>query len=196
MKTEILLVLALVSLAAGSGCTDCNGDCTNSSRGNGNSGSGNTTGPQGPAGPAGPGIVWKDATGATADGVLASPFGGALLYIDADQHVWSLDPETAALDTFRSDVVVQWSNADCTGTPYVKPPLPRLTFRVQGETAVRVRPDSTTAFNTTVQSTTNADGSCTPLGSQVTGTMIALPAVAMMDVPVVTFVAPMHPERP
>lgn len=163
---------------------------------NGTTGGTGEPGPQGPAGPAGPGIAWKDATGTRADGVLANPSGGSLLYIDDDGRIWKIDAESAALDVFAADVPVQWSNADCTGVPYVKAPLPRFTFRTLGDFSVRVRADTTQAFDVSVASTSRADGGCDVLPQAAQDSLIALPAAALLDIPALTIVAPLHPERP
>ena len=195
MRGRFVFVVVL-SCGALSGCQNSFNESPKLSTGNIGDNSQGKDGPQGPAGPPGPGIVWKDATGAAAEGVVANPASGALLYVDANGSIWKIDAETAALDVVESGIAVQWTNADCTGSAYVKAPLPRLTFRTLGDSGVRVRGDTTTTVAANVASTSRADGGCDVLPQPIAQAMILLPAASPLDAPALGLVAPLHPERP
>src|SRR5689334_667951 len=114
MRKEILvLTLALAGSTACSVNQGTSGDVHQSGGGGGSQG---PMGPQGPAGPAG-GFVWKDATGVAVDGIVEA--GATTRYVDATGRIWTIDPETLALSPVVADLPVHWSNADCTGVPYV-----------------------------------------------------------------------------
>lgn len=198
MKRTHSLLLA-IGIPFLTGCQNSFNDAPSSHTGNNG---GSTAGPMGPAGPAGPagapgpGIAWVDATGVRAEGVMPHPGGGSMLYLDPEGRVWAVDPENATLDVFAADLPVRWSDLGCTGAAFVRAPLPRFTFRIADDQAVRVRHDTMVAFDVTVRSQSLAEGGCEDLLQEETERAIALPAEEGIEIPVLDLVAPLHPELP
>ncbi len=163
----------------------------------GNFEEGNTggVGPMGPAGPAGPagGLRWRDASGAQIDGAVLH--GMELVFVDDAGLLWKLDAETGLADVAAGELAVKWTNADCSGAPFVAAPPPRFTFRIAGDTGVRVRADNVVAYDVTIASAQTESG-CAPLAQPVAERLISLPAALGTGVPELTFVGPLHPERP
>ncbi|WP_216673650.1 collagen-like triple helix repeat-containing protein [Pyxidicoccus fallax] len=151
------------------------------------------TGDRGPAGPSGMGstIVIKDAMGR----VVSHDF----LYIDEHGYIWQLDFETAQLqDNYTtSTTMVFFTSTDCTGSGYLASfHLPRYPFRIEGETAYRVRRDTQQSEQMTVRShrsgtrceNSELPGRYIPLASTVPDQPIVRPSL--------DFTPPLHIERP
>lgn len=178
-----ILLLAL-SLAA---CTPLEGE----------TGPSGPAGPQGPQGPAGSSsssgagrLVWKDSTGSVVG-------RDATVYQDAQGWVWYLDSETARPNTSHGTAGVWYTGASCSGTAYVSAFVPRAPFKVPGQAAFRVRPDTLAAETPTLVSARDALGNCSA-SSLVGLRMIRLdqttPAQAIAE-PSWSFVAPLRLER-
>lgn len=161
------------------------------------------------------GIVWKDADGSIADGVTGAP-NGPLLYEDHAGLFWHINAGTAIVSvaipingTFGT--YPAYSSGDCTGTQYVQSvsgegdfPAPRLTFSAPGDAAIHVRPDDLQPVEFTWCSIiTSAGCKHTAFGPSMMdcdpGTSLGLPTAKLLpspplSIPVVPFVAPLHPE--
>jgi hypothetical protein len=113
----------------------------------GSSPAGSTSGST-PPGSTGDGVVWKDATGKLVEGVVDDP----PLYFDPAGHIWRVDQFTAEVSVDLSggnSLITVFQSPDCTGTALLLEtesggvPEPRVTFQIQGDPTIRVRPDTT-----------------------------------------------------
>ena len=147
----VLLAVLMVAAACGK-------------RGAPSDGGDNGNGPSGPfdAGGNGPGtgasgvslIVVKDSSGA-----LVSQSG---VHVDSRGHLWALDWETAKVAAYQAaPQPLYYVGSGCTGTAYAAAPMPRVPFRVSGESAYRVRPDTMQSqAGVAISSSKDAAGSC------------------------------------
>jgi hypothetical protein len=148
-----------------------------------------TTGPQTLGETPAPRTVWKDATGATAsiDGTV---------YVDSAGLRWFLDVETGRGQNATLYVrFLLWSGAGCTGTAYVYPVPPRFPFKVDGDTAWHVRPDTLQSASVAIASEGQAGGPCTNATStpRVVPLAETVPAVPVNE-PTWAFSPPLHPD--
>lgn len=155
------------------------------------------TGPDGPRGPTGPrgpsarppSTVWRDANGLFVGPVIAAQVA---LYFDARGLVWFVDPSNGQFVVESEDI--DYDAPDCTGTAYVSATLPRLVFRVEGDSSDTFRTQSDRYTATKVQlKSTRSGGSCfnTNFENDVVLLADTLPATPIVQ-PVVTFVGPLR----
>lgn len=120
------------------------------------------TGIQGPPGsPGGSGqLIWVDSVGTVVGEVREG-----LIWVDSSTGlVWNIDKETGQVDVAKHTLawIRFWSAPNCTGTEYLLFldsggfPSPRMPFRLAGETAFRVRSDTSDPVTVTGQSTMGA----------------------------------------
>lgn len=164
-------------------------------------------GPQGPTGPEGPegvqgqpgvSIVWKDATGALAERVVAHPVGGTLFHVDADGVFWAIDPFTAEVLTPPASATPYYETNDCTGPKFVRTvdvPLPRFPFRVVAYPEIRVRGDLQQSQTILMCSAESGGGStCSPLSTCTQMDVLAVGTGGGLTLPTLPFLGPLHPE--
>lgn len=164
------------------------------------------------------GIVWKDANGSIADGVTGAP-NGPLLYEDHAGLFWRIEPTTAAIFVAIADGALGtypgYASTDCTGIQYVVSggtfmdgtqdfPVPRMTFDSPDSSAIHVRPDglqTVALVRCSVLTGTGCirtdyggvSGACAPMPEPALPTAPMLPSPPL-SIPVVPFMAPLHPE--
>lgn len=191
-RPKLTSVFALL-LAAG-----CGGGAGGGIGAAGPKGDTGATGSQGPAGPPGmagsaaaAGFVYKDAAGTTVS-------ANSAVYFDAGGRVWFLEAETAhVLLPLHQIANVYYPASDCSGLAHVVPLLPRFPFRVSGEAAYRVRPDTLAAAAFPFASLRVSGGSCVVSAGTIQGIPLdatTVPSSAVSE-PVLSFVAPLHPEK-
>jgi hypothetical protein len=155
------------------------------------------------------GVVWKDATGTVATGVIGPPPNP--YYVDASGRFWHVNPDTLAVtlgSTTLFGTFPAYQTADCTGAEYFIAggvpatfPLPRMTFNGPGDppATVRVRPDTEQVQMITRCSVLNGT-TCMPV-SPCDGPYSALQAAATLPatpiaIPTLALAPPLHPELP
>jgi hypothetical protein len=153
------------------------------------------------------GIVWKDATGAVVPEIrtLQSQHFALLrlTYKDARGLLWDLDPWTLEVRTMSlgSSPTIQrlYTTTNCTGAAYFGPRawLPRVVFRIDGETTYRAFPDSPTLVPITIRSYDG--GSTQPCQPHPGSAVMAVPIEETVPadpitVPTLNYVPPLHPE--
>jgi hypothetical protein len=133
--------------------------------------------------------VWRDA-----NDTLVGPsviLGDQVPYLDAQGFFWFINPMTAKIEAFTTDVV--YDTANCGGTAYVRRLLRRMVFTIPGEPGTfRVYPDKPTLTKVQLQSV-RSGGQCvnTMEETEVLPLAETLPATPL-SLPATTFVGPLH----
>lgn len=149
------------------------------------------TGPAGAPGAAGGGYRWVDAVGTPVTR------GGEALYFDEGGIAWSIDLERATLLPVSSTLRYPYfESSDCSGDPWaLDVALPR--FAMSGDAVGEpdrffVRADGAASLNVTLASAEDPLAGCVPL--TVTGDAVPMASLTEVSLPVVSWVAPLHPE--
>jgi hypothetical protein len=151
-------------------------------------------GPQGPQGEPGDGAlssVWVDADGQVV--------GAELVYFDANDYVWNINPLTAQ-PTDVSTFAAYFASSDCSGPAYVVAQVtPRQVFAVDGESDWYVRPDSLASTTSSFSyNSFHQSGSCQTWGS--TSSIVGAQPLSdfdpagITDEPTLSYTAPLHKE--
>lgn len=154
-------------------------------------------------------VVWMDANGVEARGVIGDP-GGPLVYADPSGLFWSIDPDTALVSvafdgTDDFDNAPAYTTPDCTltefvvasNTPYVMPE-PLLTFTAPGVTGILRRNINVQSGIVQRCSIRSGDG-CVPIepcDHPVGLAVIPLTPSPALTIPVVPFAPPLYAVLP
>ena len=87
-------------------------------------------------------VVWVDAAGTCVPGVVASSelYFDEKNFFDDSGHIWNIDVQSGRVSVgYSRDRMFE--SADCTGTAYISPTPPRVTFLSAGDDTIRVLPD-------------------------------------------------------
>ena len=128
-------------------------------------------------------VVWVDATGDRVPGIVTQ-FGlanSSQNYVDGGGIIWTIDPESGAIEPVRGPREIYFESADCTGTAYVEAFIPRITFTTFGDPTIRVRPDNLASQQLSYGSLLDDTG-CVPASATVS----AVPADPTLPVPPIT----------
>lgn len=125
-------------------------------------------------------IVWIDQANEPVNLLAAD------LYFDEQGLVWRIDAESGEITAAirGTDFAEAWATADCTGESYLLNgvPLPRFTFQMPGEDAIRVRPDNLDLRTVAVCSRRGELGQCIPFAN-CTEPMGRLPLALTLPAP-------------
>lgn len=149
-------------------------------------------------------VTWADATGRAVD-VFGAP-NAPPMYRDSQGFFWQIDPDTLTVGYSVIEDGPFYATSDCVGTPLLSGvPVPRVTFALNsgGATSptIHVRDDVTEFSTSEICGMVTAAGMCGPPTQEgcsmesVVPESSTLPAIPL-TIPVVDFVAPLHPVSP
>ena len=173
-----LLILGLVSVTGTTGCEEAKGTP--------------------PPGCGNPGqVVWVDAAGTCVPGVVATSelYFDEKNFFDAAGHIWTVNVQSGEVSPcYHRELWFQ--SPDCTGTAYVSPTPPRVTFLAGNDPTIRVLPDD--VQRTIVETYYQLGNECTEIGSATLASIVKVPAeVTAPDTPIempsLSYQFPLHP---
>ncbi|MFC1610002.1 hypothetical protein ACFL6C_03530 [Myxococcota bacterium] len=173
-----LLALGMLSLIAIAGCKEAKGSP--------------------PAGCGNPGqVVWVDAAGTCVAGVVATSelHFDQKNFFDETGYIWNVDVQSGEVHPcYHRDLWFQ--SSDCTGTAYVSPTPPRVTFLAGNAPPTRVLPDDAQRTVVEIQYRQGYPGGCEEVSVDP---MPMVPAELTVpdtpiEVPTLPYQFPIHPE--